>query len=355
MNITCNIIKDLLPLYAEDMVSEDSKVLVDNHLCTCDSCTRELAELKKTPKIPMEVEATSLKRVGEMIRKRKILTAVTAMLTLVAALVTGTVFLMTPVYLTAKQAIEGVELRDDGSLAIDYSRGINGWGSSFGISEDDELIWCHTTRYDWFRSKLSDPKLSEMTQEEQEQYVQSNVREGESFQEAWDRIQNIHVDKGTWRTPGGSNFPNELSNQAGWELVSRTADKNVWYVNPRNPERNTLIWNGSQMDTQGMPYGISCTYLVLFGGCALLAVLLFLVARNRKGNAWELLRYFAILAVSVAVSVLLVTSGNLIVTEYMAYYKWPGMLACESVVLALTVLMWRKLHLVNRQEIIESK
>ena len=46
MNITCNIIKDLLPLYAEDMVSEDSKALVDDHLCSCDSCTKELAELK---------------------------------------------------------------------------------------------------------------------------------------------------------------------------------------------------------------------------------------------------------------------------------------------------------------------
>ena len=32
MDISCDVIRDLLPLYAEDMVSEDSKWLVDGHL-----------------------------------------------------------------------------------------------------------------------------------------------------------------------------------------------------------------------------------------------------------------------------------------------------------------------------------
>ena len=32
MKITCNIIEDLLPLYVDDMVSEDSRKLVEEHL-----------------------------------------------------------------------------------------------------------------------------------------------------------------------------------------------------------------------------------------------------------------------------------------------------------------------------------
>lgn len=346
MNITCNIIKDLLPLYAEDMVSEDSKALVDDHLCSCDSCTKELAELKKAPKVPVEVETTSLKRVEDTIRKRKLLTAATAMMTLVAVLVTGTIFSMTPVYPTARQAIEGVELREDGGLAIDYASGIMGYGSTSFGSEDDEFIWCHTTRYDWLRSRLFGPKLSKMTQEELERYVQNNAREGESFQEAWDRIQNIRVEYGTWMTPEGSYFPNNLTGD--WELVSRTAEKNVWYVNPHNPSSNTLIWNGAQKDTDGIPPWISGTYLILFGCCVFFAVALLLTTRNRKGRNWELLRCFAILAASAAVSILLVTSGNLITTGNMASYKWPQMIICESVVLTLTALMWWKLYQTNK-------
>lgn len=346
MNITCNIIKDLLPLYAEDMVSEDSKALVDDHLCSCDSCTKELAELKKAPKVPVEVETTSLKRVEDTIRKRKLLTAATAMMTLVAVLVTGTIFLMTPVYPTARQAIEGVELREDGGLAIDYASGIMGYGSTNFGSEDDEFFWCHTTRYDWFRSRLFGPKLSNMTQEELERYVQNNAREGESFQEAWDRILDIHLEYGTWKTPNGSYLPNNLTGD--WELVSRTAEKNVWYVNPHNPSSNTLIWNGAQKDTDGIPPWISGTYLVLFGCCVFLAVALLLTTRNRKGRDWELLRCFAILAASAAVSILLVTSGNLITTGNMASYKWPQMIIYESVVLTLTALMWWKLYQTNK-------
>ena len=346
MNITCNIIKDLLPLYAEDMVSEDSKALVDDHLCSCDSCTKELAELKKAPKVPVEVETTSLKRVEDTIRKRKLLTAATAMMTLVAVLVTGTIFLMTPVYPTARQAIEGVELREDGGLAIDYASGIMGYGSTSFGSEDDEFIWCHTTRYDWLRSRLFGPKLSKMTQEELERYVQNNAREEESFQQAWDRILDIHLEYGTWKTPNGSYFPNNLTGD--WELVSRTAEKNVWYVNPHNPSSNTLIWNGAQKETDGIPPWISGTYLILFGCCVFLAVVLLLTIRNRKGRNWELLRCIAILAASAAVSILLVTSGNLITTGNMASYKWPQMIICESVVLTLTALMWWKLYQTNK-------
>ena len=346
MNVNCNIIRDLLPLYAEDMVSEDSKALVDDHLCSCDSCTKELAELKKAPKVPVEVETTSLKRVEDTIRKRKMLTAVTAVLTLAAVLVTGTIFLITPVYPTARQAIEGVELREDGGLAIDYASGIMGYGSTSFGSEDDEFIWCHTTRYDWLRSRLFGPKLSKMTQEELERYVQNNAREEESFQQAWDRILNIHLEYGTWKTPNGSYFPNNLTGD--WELVSRTADKNVWYVNPHSPSSNTLVWNGAHKETDGIPSLISDTYLILFGCCVFLAVVLLLATRNRNGRIWELLRCFAILAASAAVSILLVTGGNLITTEVMASYKWPQMIICESLVLTVTALMWWKLHQTNK-------
>ena len=347
MNITCNIIKNLLPLYAEDMVSEDSKALVDDHLCSCDSCTKELAELKKAPKVPVEVETSSLKRVEDTIRKRKLLTAVTAVLTLAAVLVTGTIFLMPPVYLTARQAIEGVELRDDGGLAIDYASGIMGYGSTSFGSEDDEFFWCHTTRYDWLRSKLFGPKLSKMTQEELERYVQANAREEESFQQAWDRILKIHLEYGTWKTPKESYFPNNLTGD--WELVSRTADKNVWFVNPFNPQENTLIWNGAQKDTEGVYPWINHTYLILFGSCTVLTGALWLIAQKRTGRMRLALIWVALLSGCIAVSILLVTGGCLMVTGNMASYKWPGMIVVESLTLALTLGVWRQLHVLNNR------
>ena len=47
MNISCDVIRDLLPLYAEDMVSRDSARLVEEHLKSCPSCAKELEALRQ--------------------------------------------------------------------------------------------------------------------------------------------------------------------------------------------------------------------------------------------------------------------------------------------------------------------
>ena len=42
MNISCDIIKDLLPLYHDSICSEESKNAVEEHLKCCESCRDEL-------------------------------------------------------------------------------------------------------------------------------------------------------------------------------------------------------------------------------------------------------------------------------------------------------------------------
>ena len=80
MKLSCNVIRDILPLYAEDLASEDTKQLVDEHLCDCDSCTRELGVLKKVQMIPVDREVTGLKKVKKTIVIRRIVAVLTALL-----------------------------------------------------------------------------------------------------------------------------------------------------------------------------------------------------------------------------------------------------------------------------------
>lgn len=42
MKVSCNIIKDLLPLYHDDVCSLESRALVKEHIETCESCRAEL-------------------------------------------------------------------------------------------------------------------------------------------------------------------------------------------------------------------------------------------------------------------------------------------------------------------------
>lgn len=45
MNISCDIIRDLLPLYHDGVCSEDSRRAVEEHLTHCEGCRNELAAM----------------------------------------------------------------------------------------------------------------------------------------------------------------------------------------------------------------------------------------------------------------------------------------------------------------------
>ena len=46
-NINCNVVRDLLPLYADSVLSADSAAIVEAHLPDCPPCTAELDTLRK--------------------------------------------------------------------------------------------------------------------------------------------------------------------------------------------------------------------------------------------------------------------------------------------------------------------
>ncbi len=52
MKISCEIIKDLLPLYHDDVCSEESRVMVEEHLTDCTTCKEELSKISKNFECP---------------------------------------------------------------------------------------------------------------------------------------------------------------------------------------------------------------------------------------------------------------------------------------------------------------
>lgn len=49
---TCGVVRDLLPLYADDVASPDSRALVEEHLKGCAGCRAELAQLEQAVQLP---------------------------------------------------------------------------------------------------------------------------------------------------------------------------------------------------------------------------------------------------------------------------------------------------------------
>lgn len=50
--IHCNIVKDLLPSYVDELVSKETKELVEGHISNCASCKDYLQEMKEGQNIP---------------------------------------------------------------------------------------------------------------------------------------------------------------------------------------------------------------------------------------------------------------------------------------------------------------
>ena len=333
------MIRDLLPLYAEDMVSPESKALVEDHLQGCESCTKELEDLKNTPKLPLEVETGSLRRVGNAIQKRRTLTALAAAMTAIALIVTVYIFMNTTIYLTAGQAVEGLELREDGGLAIDFADCTN--GNSRTDSEENIFLLSSTTRHTMLRRK-SDPNPSEMSPEALERYVRSRSWPDETAQETLDRIRKIYVLYGQWETSEGYVYPDGFVDgqkaHPDGKWIDSAAEKDVWYLNPYAPGSSTLLWNGTGMDyTPSTPWG-SGLYIGLVLFSALFAAVFALAAWKHPEAAWGIL---AICAVSVTAATLLVTNGALLIQ---GSYSWPGLIAAEAAVLSLTGSAWLQLR-----------
>ena len=121
MDKTCSIVQDLLPLYEEDMLREETKEFVDGHLAQCAACRAELDALKADVK-PAPVSAQPLRDLKRQLRRKKltaVLLAVTLALTLATA---GFAYLTAPQYLPYSETEWAISrspsaLADDGSAA----------------------------------------------------------------------------------------------------------------------------------------------------------------------------------------------------------------------------------------------
>lgn len=105
MKLECDVIRDLLPLYAEKLASPASSALVEQHLAECEACRAELEQMEKPVPVQPEPQPDApLRNIRKTLQKKSIRIAAAAVLAVLCAF--GLVFWMggakTPV--TAEQA-----------------------------------------------------------------------------------------------------------------------------------------------------------------------------------------------------------------------------------------------------------
>ena len=82
-NISCSVIKDLLPLYIDDVVSDDTRQLVSNHLHECTACSRKYENMCDKIVIPIDKDVQPIKCIKKAWNRKKV---ALVCITLIAAL-----------------------------------------------------------------------------------------------------------------------------------------------------------------------------------------------------------------------------------------------------------------------------
>lgn len=68
----CNLINDLLPLYADNVCSEESKSAVAEHIADCDKCRAQLEKMGRPISVNPAEDIAVMKRIKQRIRIEKI-------------------------------------------------------------------------------------------------------------------------------------------------------------------------------------------------------------------------------------------------------------------------------------------
>lgn len=82
MNEKCPIVRDLLPLYVEELCSDESKQFVETHVAACDPCAKECEAMKQrlTQPAPQSADAAavlqSMRKTYRSVRVRTLVMAV---------------------------------------------------------------------------------------------------------------------------------------------------------------------------------------------------------------------------------------------------------------------------------------
>ena len=92
---TCDMIRDLLPLYADDVCSEESRKIVNAHLATCPACSEMLLKMNQKVAIAAEKDITAIRRIQKCLFFMKRIQLIACILLPIAALFSGYIFAVT--------------------------------------------------------------------------------------------------------------------------------------------------------------------------------------------------------------------------------------------------------------------
>lgn len=147
MKLSCDVIKDLLPLYTEGLTSDDTKILVEKHLETCTDCKKQLESFQKPKIIPMDINVEPFKNLERKLFKKNIKTITLTIIVVLAIVIIGMSYITSPEYLPYSNNIMSLTEHEDGTIIIKFNEKVAGYDINRYKAEDGRGYDYHLTTW----------------------------------------------------------------------------------------------------------------------------------------------------------------------------------------------------------------
>lgn len=138
MRNECNIIRDILPLYLENMVSDDTTEFVKEHLENCNECRNEYEGMKEPKVIQPNVDTAPLVKLKRKIWGKRIQTVIFTAILAIAIVVSAFAVLSAPVYFPYSDNLCSVTENADQSITITFDEKVTGYSCDVYLTPDSE-------------------------------------------------------------------------------------------------------------------------------------------------------------------------------------------------------------------------
>ena len=156
MSNKCNLIRDILPLYAEDMVSTDTREFVSEHLGHCEECRAQLGHMRKSAGVIPDAAVVPLKRIKKELCMKRLQTVIFTAFLACAIVTVAFGILTSPEFFPYSDHLLKVTEGSDGSITIAFNNKVTGYSCMKESDNETETeiyrINAWTTTWDLYLS-----------------------------------------------------------------------------------------------------------------------------------------------------------------------------------------------------------
>lgn len=149
MKNECNIIKDLLPLYNENLISQDTRTFVDKHLEICTDCGETLKKMQTPTNISLNLSAVPLKNIKVRLQKKRITTIVFTAALVLAILIALFSFLTAPQYLPFSEELISISESENGKIIITFNDDVTGYDLDIQQNTETSVYYISAWKTTW--------------------------------------------------------------------------------------------------------------------------------------------------------------------------------------------------------------